>query len=88
MNPFEALARSRKVARLLAAVPHGRTAAEVKTIADWLEKRDQKWRNRLAASVDVKSPSPETWAELVAAARARTPLDQFEAEIARVSDVA
>lgn len=78
-NPFESFARSRKVARLLAAVPHGRTAAEVKTIADWLATRDQRWNDELAARV---------WAELVAAARARTPLDELEAEIARVSDVA
>lgn len=85
MNPFESLARSRKVARLLAAVPHGRTAAEVATIADWLETRDQRWNDELAARVGVKSPSPETWAELVAAARARSPLDEIEAEIARVA---
>ncbi|HEU5276794.1 MAG TPA: hypothetical protein VFU97_24270 [Xanthobacteraceae bacterium] len=85
MNPFETLNRARKVAKLLAAIPHGRTAAEVKTIAYWLAKRDQAWNDELAARVGVKSPSPETWAELVAAARARTPLDEFEAEIARVA---
>lgn len=86
-NPFKALARSRKVAALLAVVPHGRTPDEIRKIADWLKGTDSVVRTGIAMQACVKAPSPETWDLLVAAARARTPLDELQAEADRLLGV-
>lgn len=78
-NPYEAAARSRKVLKILAAVPAGETAEEITRIADWLASRTQDERNALAAWAGVNAPSETTWNEVVQVQRWRRPSTPQEA---------
>ncbi len=71
-NPFEARARAEKVGLMLAMLPMGSSRAEMDALADTLASFDEDGRARWASAAGAKSPaSPETWAELMAAARLR-----------------
>ena len=77
MNPFEERSRARKVLAILATVPCGATAAEIAKTADWLGALSKFDRNVLAAAAGCKPPSDETWADVVAQARARIPVEDL-----------
>lgn len=83
MNAYEAAARARKVAAIMATVPHGKDAAEVAVIASWLESFRADDIARFAAAAGVKVPSETTWAEVVKTVRARKTADQLFARVAR-----
>lgn len=77
MSPWELVGRARKVAKMAARVPTGRTAGEVAALADHFAALALADRERLAAAAGVKPPSETTWTELVAALRARRPLGEL-----------
>lgn len=68
---FEQTARARKVARIMAVVPHGRNAQELATVAAWLARMTVAERTALAAYAGALPPSDETWRAVVASAFAR-----------------
>jgi len=70
---FEARARARKVAKIVALVPDGATAAENAEIATWLAEQADQFRREYAKLAGVHPPSQTTWDAVVAAVRARRP---------------
>lgn len=71
MNPFEALHRERKVARMLGELPPVRSDRETTAQAAVLAAWSQVQRNCWASHCGVTAPSETTWTLLVEAARAR-----------------
>jgi len=82
-NGFEATARAKKVAKLLAAIPAAKDDTRVaKLLAGW----SQSDRDRFAAAHGVKSPSVRTWNELLCALVSRREDSEFatQMEVTRV----
>ena len=73
-NPHEEAARWRKVAKLAAHVPTGRTVAQNERIARAVERLSAEARRDFAALCHVAEPSEATWASLVEVLLARTPV--------------
>jgi hypothetical protein len=70
---LEISARARKVAKTLAAIPPGDTAAANVACAAELASWPQTSRDVFAAHVGVRRPSPLNWCVLVAAVAERRP---------------
>lgn len=82
-NPFERVARARKVAAILALVPVGTTREQIDASAECLMRFDADARRRFsraaagfAPGIGQDAPSEATWAEVVAAVRGRLPADE------------
>lgn len=65
------------VQRLLANTPLAYSLTERESLAVILEKSSNEWRTSFASTVGADLPSPETWADFVAAIRCR-PLASVE----------
>jgi hypothetical protein len=72
-NAFEAAARARKVAKLLAVVPFPRDRVGIEASAAALSVASPRDRHWLAQLAGVSVPSDTTWTALVEAVRARHP---------------
>lgn len=70
---YEATNRRIKVSLLVAATPNGDSAAANARAAETMAEWSQDDRDRFAASVGCRSPSAETWRQVVAAVRGRMP---------------
>lgn len=73
MNPFEAVARARKVTRLVAAVPAPETRSQAERLAMALAAFTPKQREMWARSAGCRAPSDLTWSWVVAAVREARP---------------
>lgn len=70
MNAFELVARARKVARLVAAVPAPETRSQAERLALTLAAFTPRQRVLWATSAGCRPPSELTWAWMVSAVRA------------------
>lgn len=70
MNSYELVARARKVAKLVQAVPAPETRSQAERLAMTLAAFTPRQRERWAAHAGCRAPSDLTWAWLVATVRA------------------
>lgn len=77
VTSFEEAAQARKVLAILSVVPCGRDAGEIAKVAEWLRGLDQPARDALAAEAGARSPSEETWSEVVRAAEQRRSVSEM-----------
>jgi hypothetical protein len=69
MNAFEMVARAKKVAKLVAAVPAPETRSQAERLAMTLAGFTERQRAMWAQAAGVRAPSNLTWAWVVSAVR-------------------
>lgn len=85
-NSFEEAARGRKILKLLAKVPVGASREANRITAEWLVGFSPDERALFAQMAGCKSPSSETWRQLVEAVRSRRSVDEAIEDVDGVGD--
>lgn len=78
MNAFEMVARAKKVARLVAAVPAPETRSQAERLAMTLAAFTERQRTVWAASAGCRPPSELTWAWMVDVVRTGKTVSQAD----------